>query len=165
MSSRMKFRHKEVKLTTRTTQSNDAVSRTRPPPKLLSVLVVDGEISRGSAAAEMIDALGHKTELAVDGIIALQMAAANRPDVVLLDVELQGPDACDIAKQLGDVCPEHPSLIVGFASHVSGLMRKQCSSAGMEMVLESPLSEEAVETLLLAEFAKRALAKPVTIEC
>jgi len=134
--------------------SNEKILRTRPPPNFLRVLVIDDKKSRGIANADMISGFGHAVELARDGITALRLAAANRPDAVLLNTHLRGPDEYDVARHLRSDFSEQPPLIIGLASHTNPLMRRPCVEAGMDMVLEVPLNAEAIETVLQFECAK-----------
>ena len=133
--------------------------RTRPPPNSLKVLIVDDDKRRAAANAEIISGLGHSLELAGDGITALRMAAANRPDAVLLNTNLRGPDECKVARHLRSDYPDQPPLIIGLASRTKSLTRWRCVKAGMDMVLEAPLDAEAIETVLLFECAKLTVEK------
>ena len=133
--------------------------RTRPPPSSLKVLVVDDDKRRAAANAEIISGLGHSFELAGDGITALRMAAKNRPDAVLLNTCLRGPDECDVAMHLRSDYPVQPPLIVGLAFRSDSLTRWQCVNAGMGMEFEALLDAEAIETVLLFECAKLTAEK------
>ena len=130
---------------------NESSLRSHPRPNLLNVLVVDDNRSRGEANAKTILNLGHSVELALDGVAALRMAAANRPHVVLLNVHFQGFGECNVARHLRSDFEEQTPLIIGFVSHASNLTRRRCVMAGMDLVLEAPLNTEAIETLLLLE--------------
>ena len=144
----------ETELTRPKSSGEKSTLRTRPPPNFLKVLIVDDDKGRAAASAEIISGLGHLSELAGDGITALRMAAANRPDAVLLNTRLKGPNECDVARHLRSDYPDQPPLIIGFASYTNRLARSQCVNAGMDCVLESPLDATAIETLLLFECAK-----------
>ena len=133
--------------------------RTRPPPSSLKVLIVDDDKRRAAANAEIIIGLGHSFELAGDGITALRLAAANRPDAVLLNTRLRGPDECEVARHLRSDYPDQPPLIIGLASRTNSLTRWQCVNAGMDLAFEAPLDAEAIETVLLFECAKLTVEK------
>lgn len=137
----------------------DESLRTRPPPNVLKVLVVDDDQLRGPANVDIIGGLGHAVELASNGIMALRLAAANRPDAVLLNTNLRGPDECEVARHLRSDYPDQPPLIIGLASRTNSLTRWRCVKAGMDMVLVAPLNAEAIETVLLFECAKLTVEK------
>ncbi len=130
------------------------ISRIRPPPNFLKVLIVDNDKRRGVANATVIIGLGHSVELARSGIAALRMAAATRPDAVLLNTNLGCSDDCDVVRHLRSDYQSNPPLIIGFASHTTSLIRWQCVTSGMDLVLEAPLNATAIETLLMLECAK-----------
>ena len=159
MNSSMICQFPKSKPTIPNTLCNAKNLRSRPPPKCLGVLIVDDNESRGIANAEMISRFGHAVDLAQDGISALRMAAANQPDVVLLNTDLQNLDDCDVARRLRFDYPERPPLIIGLASKTNSLTRWRCVKAGMDMVLEAPLDAEAIETVLLFECAKLTVEK------
>jgi CheY-like chemotaxis protein len=154
MNSSMNYQLPAKKQTLPKALGNKEISRTRPPPNFLRVLVVDDKKSRGIANADMISGFGHAVELARDGITAMRMAAANRPDAVLLNTNLGSLDEGDVARYMRADFPEQPPLIIGLASHANRLVRRQCVKAGMDLVLEAPLNAEAIETVLLFECAK-----------
>ncbi len=136
------------------TLRNESILGTCPAPHFLEVLIVDDSKHRAAANADMIRSLGHAVELACDGIMALRMAAANRPDAVLLSSNLEGLDGCDVAGHLRSDFMEQPPLMIGFASHADRLMRWRCVTSGMDLVLEALLDAEAIATVLLYEYAR-----------
>ena len=130
------------------------VVSTRPLHKFLRVLVVDDEYLRNKSNAKMIESLGHKVEVSLSGIEALRIAAVNRPDVVLLNINLQDIDQCNVARHLRADYPNPSPLIIGFSPHPNDSIRQQSVRDGIDMVLKSPLNRELTETILLMEVKK-----------
>lgn len=64
------------------------------------VLVVDDHVDSAEALAEFVRSLGHEALIAHDGRAALEMAIANKADVIFLDVELPDADGCDVVRSL-----------------------------------------------------------------
>jgi two-component system KDP operon response regulator KdpE len=64
------------------------------------ILVVDDEAQIRRALAVNLRARGYEVELAATGEEALQAAAENRPDVVLLDLGLPGLDGTEVVRGL-----------------------------------------------------------------
>ena len=54
------------------------------------VLVVDDNLDAAESLAALVELLGHKATVIHDGRDALGAAAAERPDVTLLDIGLPG---------------------------------------------------------------------------
>jgi CheY-like chemotaxis protein len=49
---------------------------------------------------ELLRSLGHVSEYAVNGYVALQVARAFKPDFVFVDIGLPGVDGFDVCRQL-----------------------------------------------------------------
>ena len=64
------------------------------------VLLVDDNRDFALSASWLLKLRGHEVELAFDGLQALEVARAFRPDVVLLDVNLPGIDGYELARRL-----------------------------------------------------------------
>ncbi len=65
-----------------------------------SVLVVDDEPTIGEVVSRYLRRAGYEARVAHDGREALALAAAKRPDLVLLDVMMPGPDGLEVMKRL-----------------------------------------------------------------
>ena len=66
----------------------------------LHVLVVEDNVDAGDTLSLLLRLYGHEVQVARTGPTALEMAAASRPDVVLLDIGLPGMDGYQVAKRL-----------------------------------------------------------------
>ena len=141
------------------TLQKDEASKIRPPPSFLQVLIVDDNKRTSAANGELINGLGHGVSLAHSGISALRMAAANRPDVVLLNHDLLALEGRTVVWHLRSDFSQQPPLFICLATKTNRLMRQQCVEAGVDLVLEAPLNVDAIETLLLFECAKLNVVK------
>ena len=66
----------------------------------LRVLVVEDNVDAADTLGLLLRLYGHEVQLARTGPTALEMAAASRPDVVLLDIGLPGMDGYEVARRL-----------------------------------------------------------------
>ena len=66
----------------------------------LRVLVVEDNVDGADSLSMLLRLYGHDVDIARTGPTALEMAAAKRPDVVLLDIGLPGMDGYQVAKRL-----------------------------------------------------------------
>jgi len=64
------------------------------------VLVVDDDPDMAGLLVRMLAQQGMQAEIAADGHAALQLIAAAPPDLVLLDVQMPGPDGFEICREL-----------------------------------------------------------------
>jgi class 3 adenylate cyclase len=64
------------------------------------VLVVDDDPDMAGFLASLLKKQGLQVDIASDGHVALAMIAASPPDMVLLDVQMPGPDGFEICRRL-----------------------------------------------------------------
>src|SRR5262245_48953587 len=64
------------------------------------VLVVDDDPDMASFLASLLKKQGLQVDIASDGHVALERIAASPPDMVLLDVQMPGPDGFEICRRL-----------------------------------------------------------------
>jgi DNA-binding response OmpR family regulator len=65
-----------------------------------SVLVVDDEPTIAEVVARYLERAGYRTRVAADGVQALEAAATQRPDLVVLDLMLPGLDGLEVMRRL-----------------------------------------------------------------
>jgi DNA-binding response OmpR family regulator len=67
-----------------------------------SVLIVDDEPTIAEVVARYLERAGYRTRVAGDGVQALEAAAEQRPDLVVLDLMLPGIDGLRVMRRLRD---------------------------------------------------------------
>jgi DNA-binding response OmpR family regulator len=77
-----------------------------------SVLVVDDEPTIAEVVARYLDRAGYETRIAGDGLQAIEMAGAQRPDLVVLDLMLPGLDGLEVMRRLRDADHGHVAVIL-----------------------------------------------------
>ena len=77
-----------------------------------SVLVVDDEPTIVEVLARYLERAGYRTRVAGDGVGALEAAANQRPDLVVLDLMLPGLDGLEVMRRLRDQTPERVAVIL-----------------------------------------------------
>jgi two-component system, OmpR family, response regulator ResD len=65
-----------------------------------SVLVVDDEPTISEVVSRYLERAGYRTRVAEDGAEALELAARQRPDLVVLDLMLPGIDGLEVMRRL-----------------------------------------------------------------
>ena len=110
------------------------------------VLVVDDNVDAADSLADLVQMLGHRTEVAYDGPSALEKARATRPDVVLCDLGLPGLSGYDVARALRT---EHPGMrLVAASGYAQPEDVARALEAGFEAHLPKPPDPDAIERLL-----------------
>lgn len=119
--------------------------------RVLQVMVVDDEQHTADTLTGLVRRWGHAARLAYDGLAALRVAAAQDPDVVVLDLEMPFMDGCQVARHLRLDFPNKECLIIAVMEQADDVRRQQCIEAGIDLVLIKPIDPGVVETLLLLE--------------
>ena len=94
-----------------TTDSQTVLAPGQAGGSSLRVLVVEDNVDAGDSLSLLLRLYGHQVDLARSGPIALEMAAAVRPQVVLLDIGLPGMDGYEVARRLRER-PEFSGVIM-----------------------------------------------------
>src|SRR5204862_1017611 len=91
---------------------------TRP----LRILVVDDDPAMVGAITALVGTEGHQVITAYDGLTAVKRFREERPDLVLLDLAMPGPDGFNVAGQMRAVGPA-PILVVSGESGEAAKVR------------------------------------------
>ena len=104
------------------------------------VLVVEDHEEVRSAIASMLTAEGFDVVgEARDGCEAVELVRRERPDVVLLDIRLPGPDGFEVARELAGIDP--PPVVVLVSSHEARVYDSQIArSSALAFIPKSELS-------------------------
>jgi two-component system response regulator ResD len=77
-----------------------------------SVLVVDDEPTIAEVVARYLERSGYSTQIATDGLQAIDFASRRRPDLVVLDLMLPGVDGLEVMRRLRDQDRERIAVIL-----------------------------------------------------
>ena len=122
------------------------------------ILVVDDDSSVREMLTRVLVGEGYLVWAAADGTVALEIHAATKPDLVLLDLNLPGKSGWDTFERL---TAEHPMLAVIIITARSNQLFTALG-AGVGALLEKPLDfPKLLQTIrrLLAEPAELRLAR------
>ena len=110
----------------------------------LQVLVVEDNVDAGDTLCTLLQLFGHEARLARTGPTALEMAAASRPDVVLLDIGLPGMDGFEVARRLRER-PEFKDVMIcaltGFSPSEADRQRQQVTGFDHYLIKPVPLAK------------------------
>lgn len=130
------------------------VGRAAASPRMLRVLVMDDDQDTTDGLVRLVRRWGHAARFAYGGAAGLKVAAAQHPDVVVLDIAMPGMDGCQVARQLRLDFPKKECFVIAVAGSADDECRHQCSEAGIDLVLIKPVQPSVLETLLMLECAR-----------
>ena len=117
-------------------------------PKKQRVLLVDDdrEILRGLSVR--LRAFGFEILTAVNGKTGLEAAAANRPNLILLDINMPVMDGFTMLSRLrrSDDMKETPVMML--SANVSGKIKQEALNRGAQFFLEKPYDPVKLITML-----------------
>jgi PAS domain S-box-containing protein len=119
-------------------------------PSRRILLVEDNPVNR-MVAVGMLQALGHETDSAEDGIVALGLLQEHRYDAVLLDVQMPRMDGYATARAIreGERHSGAPRLpIIALTAAAIDGERERCLQAGMDDFLTKPLAPNGLSAAL-----------------
>ena len=125
----------------------------REPLKRLRILVVDDEPSVRELLRELLEAEGHRVELASNAFEALAVFRVKKFDLIFTDIGMPGMSGWELARAIREIDAEVPlAVITGWGDAVGSEKQK---SAGVDRVVTKPFSAERIVELT-EELAGRA---------
>jgi DNA-binding response OmpR family regulator len=115
------------------------------------LLVVDDEHEITDLLQEHLRACGYAVDVAHDGLEALQLAAARRPDAVLLDITMPGPDGEAVLARLHAIDPT--VAVVMLTGNDDEALARRLLRAGAFDYLPKPFQFEVLERVIAAAVA------------
>ena len=115
----------------------------------LRILLVEDEPDNQALALQMLGRLGHRADVASDGLEALERLEQHAYDLVLMDVMMPRLDGLETTRRLRRGLPaaEQPRVIALTARALRS-DREACLSAGMDGYLSKPVRMDALAEAL-----------------
>lgn len=112
------------------------------------VLCIEDNDSNMRLVSRIVEAEKHDFLAAADGHLALQLIAAERPDLILLDINIPGIDGLEIARRVkGDAALASIPVVATTANVLVG-DRERCLEAGCDEYLPKPLDVRELQDVL-----------------
>jgi len=117
----------------------------RPPAK---VLVVDDNVDAAEAIATLLQFSGYHIDVAHDPQAALETAARERPDLVLLDIGLPGMTGYEVAQRMREIGAGRRTKIVALTGYGQEQDNEQAKAAGFSAYLVKPVDADQLTALV-----------------
>ncbi|MBU1248647.1 MAG: response regulator [Proteobacteria bacterium] len=131
-------------------------TKARPPhadPKSnIRLLVVEDDLTSQFLMKRMFTKIDYQADFATNGERALLLAAENKYDAILMDIQLPGLDGLETTRQIRirTELPNATTPIIAVTAHAMQGDRKACLEAGMTDYLAKPLEfdklHQAIQT-------------------
>ncbi len=121
------------------------------------VLIVDDEQSIRSSLERLLTFEKFKTFTAADGRAAIELAASERVDIVLLDIKMPGMDGLEVLGALREQYPSLPVIII--SGHGTINTAVEATKLGAFDFLEKPIDMERLLLTIRNGLAQAELAR------
>ena len=112
------------------------------------ILCVEDNDSNMRLVSRIVEGERHEFLTAADGATALAMAQRERPDLILLDINIPGMDGLELARHLKKDATLATIPIIATTANVLRGDRERCLDAGCDAYLPKPLDVRELQVLL-----------------
>jgi signal transduction histidine kinase/DNA-binding response OmpR family regulator len=113
----------------------------------LKILLAEDNAVNRMVATHMLQKMGHRITIAVNGQEALELWKAQSFDVILMDIQMPEMDGFAATRHIrdGEQGTRNHAPIVAMTAHAMKGDRERCLAAGMDGYVPKPLSRAALE--------------------
>jgi PAS domain S-box-containing protein len=112
------------------------------------ILIVDDAQAAIYVLGKLLEKMGQHVCAAQDSASALERAKAQRPDIVISDIEMPNMDGCELARQLRKEPGLEGLILVALTGYEQESNRQRTKDAGFDYHLVKPISLAALQQLL-----------------
>jgi len=123
-------------------------------PRGRRLLVVDDNVDAATSLAALLRMSGHSVSLAHDGNTALQLAQADPPDTIVLDLGLPGITGFDVARRLRAMPALAQTRLIAMTGYGRDDDKRATTEAGFDQHLVKPVSLEDLLDAIGSEFLR-----------
>lgn len=119
----------------RPNESTPPPAKTRPQ----RVLVVDDNEDAAASLAMLLELEGHTTQVAGNGLLAIQLLDEFHPDAVVLDIGLPGMDGYDVARKIRETQSGKKVLLIALTGWGQEHDKDEAKASGFDFHFTKPV--------------------------
>jgi len=139
----------------------DATLAARHP---LRILMAEDNVVNQKLASRLLAQMGYTTDLAHNGLEAIEALERAVYDLVLMDVQMPELDGLEATRRIRDRWPARALRIVGLTANAMAGDREACLAAGMDDYVSKPIRPEALAEAIVSTSASAAAGAGVASE-
>src|SRR5262245_2946821 len=110
------------------------------------ILVVDDSSLARRTLRQILEREGHTVEDASDGAQAIERYFINRPDIVFLDMVMEGMYGMEVLRKILELNPE--ARVVVATADIQKATREAVKGAGASAIINKPFDQEEIVRVL-----------------
>jgi len=126
------------------------------PTASLRILVADDNLDSADSLAMLLTLEGNETQMAHDGLAALEVAATFRPDVMLLDIGMPKLNGYEVCRRIRQQAWGKDIVVIALTGWGQEEDKRRSLEAGVDYHLVKPVDFASLEKLLTGVTATRA---------
>ncbi|MGO4853427.1 ATP-binding protein [Phaeovulum sp. W22_SRMD_FR3] len=119
------------------------------PVRALSVLIAEDNPINRLVLDEMMRRMGHMTQLAENGRIAMEMAGVTAFDLILMDISMPEMDGLEATRRIRAGGASHRAWIVGVTAHAMDGDLAEYAAHGFDEMMPKPVTFDRLDAMLL----------------
>jgi CheY-like chemotaxis protein len=119
------------------------------------ILIVDDNAINLKLVAYLMRANGYTVETALDAESAIEAVRANRPDVILMDIQLPGIDGLELTRRLKADSSTRDIVIVAVTAYAMKGDQAKALAAGCDDYITKPIDTRTLPETIAKHLAKR----------
>lgn len=143
--SRLKSKLREVLIRSRRaddTGADDDIHHVDDARRVLNILLAEDNLINQKVALVTLQKMGHQTDLAENGKIAVEKATSQTYDLILMDIHMPEMDGLEATRQIRQYEAQHPGSvpvhICAITANTSQEDEDLCYKAGMNSYISKP---------------------------
>ena len=121
-----------------------------------TILIVEDNEKNMKLARDILQAKGYATLQAVDGLSGVRLALENRPDLVLMDIQLPDINGIEAFTRIRANADTAAVPVVAFTASVTPLDRNRITDAGYDGFIGKPINLKEFLAIVQQVIAERA---------
>lgn len=112
---------------------------------MAKILVVDDEPDIVRFVVKVMESRGHVVDKAVNGVLAIEQVSKNRPDVIILDLNLPEMDGFEVCRRLkSDPATSEIPIVMMSAAYVTIEDARRGQATGADEYVVKPFLSEVL---------------------
>jgi two-component system, cell cycle response regulator DivK len=122
------------------------------------ILIVDDNATNLKLVAYLMKAHGYEVDTALDAELAMEAIRTQRPDVVLMDIQLPGIDGLELTRLLKDDPSTRDILVIAVTAYAMKGDQDKALAAGCDDYITKPIDTRALPETIARHLATRGLS-------